>query len=76
MNNQINGTPRYLDFMIMGQFIYVMQIINRIQAHTSIYFELEIQIQQFIKIFKSNVMVDTRAIELGTKIHKIKEQCR
>ena len=64
--------PRYLDFQLLSRVNYLMKIVNKVQTAQNIdvkvHFELEIQLQEYIKNFKSNVLGDQKVMEFCERL--------
>ena len=64
--------PKHLDFQLLARVNYLMKIVNKVQTAQNIdvkvHFELELQLQEYIKNFKSNILGDQKVLEFGERI--------
>jgi hypothetical protein len=64
--------PSYQDFQMVSRVLYLLKIVNKVQTAENIdvkvHFELQIQLQEFIKNFKMNVIGDQKVMEFAKKI--------
>lgn len=65
----LHHLPRYADLKLISRVINLIKIANQLHATKNvIHFELELQLQEFMRIFKSNVLCDGRVTAMARKI--------
>jgi len=65
----LHHLPRYTDLKLISRVINLIKIANQLHVTKNIvHFELELQLQEFMRIFKSNVLCDSRVTAMARKI--------
>ena len=55
---------QYVDFLILSLIIKLAELSNEAAHHPNALLSLELQ--EFMRLFKSNVVIDCRVLEFGT----------